>query len=90
MRKRNLEKENEDLKNIVKYFIHKYSFGDNEMVIEPDQIEKMKEYELCEFRNLGTYNRIFKMFGNENLYERKFAEQGKVNENVQGRRIYKN
>jgi hypothetical protein len=78
VRKRNLEKENEDLKNIVKYFIHKYSFGDNEMAIEPAEIKKMKEYELCEFRNLGTYNRIFKMFGNENLYERQFAEQGKA------------
>lgn len=75
--KRNIIKENEDLKNIVKFFIKKYSFGDNEMSLDPKELEKMKEYELCEFKSPHSFARIFKIFGNENLYEKKFDERNK-------------
>ena len=74
MLKINKDKEIEDLKNIVKWFIKKYSFGENEMAINPNEIKSMKEYELCEFRSSLTYGRIFKLIGNENYYERKFEE----------------
>ena len=46
MSKRNLKKENEDLKNIVKFFIKQFSFGDNEIAISPNKINEMKKYEL--------------------------------------------
>lgn len=75
MIKRNLKKENEDLKNIVKFFINKYSCGDNEMAISPNKINEMKKYELCEFKNFLSRERIFKIIGNENLYGKKFYEE---------------
>lgn len=75
MSKRNLKKENEDLKNIVKFFIKQFSFGDNEIAISPNKINEMKKYELCEFKNLLSRERIFKIIGNEDLYGKKFYEE---------------